>query len=152
MSSFKPSQRADQVKSSEIVSGSLFIAGGDAAKVLDDIEEPLDEIALAIERKIAVPFDLAVGFRRDHRFDGTPFQVFDEAVAVVALVAEERCGLDLSRKCLCLRDVVCLSSSQAEREGISQGVDDGIYFRRQATARAAYGLVLPPFLRAPALC
>jgi hypothetical protein len=58
----------------------------------------------------------------------------------------------LSCKSFCLRDVVCLSSSQAEHEGISQGVDDGMDFRRQATTRAAYGLVLSPFLRAPALC
>ena len=152
MSSFKPSQGADQVETGEIVAGSLFITGGDAAKVLDGIEEPLDEIALAVERKIAVPYDLAFRFRWDHRFDVAHFQAFDEGIAVVALVAEERCGLDLSRKRFCLRDVVCLSSSQAEREGISQGVDDGMDFRRQAAARAAYGLVLAPFLRAPALC
>ena len=152
MSSFKPSQRADQVKSGEIVAGSLFITGGDAAKVLDGIEETLDEIALAVERKIAVPFELAIRFRRDHRFDGAHFQALDEVVAVVALVAEEGCGLDLSRERFCLCDVVCLSSSQAESEGISQGVDDGMDFRRQAAARAAYGLVLTPFLRAPALC
>ena len=152
MSSFEPCQRADQVKSGEIVAGSLFITGGDAAKVLDGIEESLDEIALAVERNLAVSFDLAVRFRRDHRFDGAPFQAVDEAVAVVALVAEERSGLDFSRKRFCLRDVMCLSSSQAERERVSQGVDDGMDFRRQAAARAAYGFVLAPFLRAPALC
>ena len=152
MSSFKPSQRTDQVKSGEIVAGSLFITGGDAAKVLDGIEEALDEIALAVERKIAVPFDLAVHFRRDHRFDGTHFQALNEALTVVSLVTEECCGLDLSRKGFCLRDVVCLSSTQAERERISQGVDDGMDFCCQAATRAAYGLVLAPFLRAPALC
>ena len=152
MSSFKPSQGADQVKSGEIVAGGLFITCGDAAKVLDDIEEPLDEIALAVEGKIAVSFDLAVRFRRYHCFDGAPFQAVDKAVTVVTPVAEECCGLDLSRKRFCLCDVVCLSSCQAEHEGISQGVDDGMDFRRQATTRAAYGLVLSPFLRAPALC
>ena len=120
--------------------------------MFDDIEESLDEIALAVEREIAVPFELAVRFRRYHRFDGARFQALDEAVAVVALVAEERRGLDLSRKRFGLRDVGYLSSGQAEREGISQGVDDGMAFRRQAAARAAYGLVLTPFLRAPALC
>ena len=96
MSSFKPSDGADQVKSCEIVSCGLFVTGGDAAEVLDGVEEPLDEIALAIEREIAVAFDLAVRFRRDHRFDGAHFQGLDEAVAVVPLVAEEGCGRDLS--------------------------------------------------------
>ena len=140
------------MESSEIVAGGLFITSGDAAKVLDGIEEPLDEIALAVERKIAVPFDLAVCFGRDHRLDGARFEALDEAVAVVSLVPEERCRLDLSRERFCLRDVVCLSSSQTEHEGVSQGVDDGMNFRRQAAVRAAYGLVLAPFLRAPALC
>ena len=140
------------MKSGEIVAGGLFITRGDAAEALDGIEEPLDEIALAVERKVAIPFDLAVRFGRDHRFDGARFQALDEDIAVVALVAEERCGLDLSGKRFRLRDVVCLSSSQTKHEGISQGVDDGMDFRRQAAARAAYGLVLAPFLRAPALC
>ena len=42
------------------VSCGLFVAGRDGPKMLDDIEEPLDEIALAIECEVAVPFDLAV--------------------------------------------------------------------------------------------
>ena len=140
------------MKSGEIVSGSLFITGGDAAKVFDGIEESLNQVALAVECEIAVPLDLAVGFRRDHRLDGAHFQTLDEAVAVVALVAKQRCGLDLSRKHVCLRDVVCVSAYQTERERVSQRVDDGMDFRCQAATRAAYGLVLAPFLRAPALC
>ena len=107
------------MKSCEIVSCGLFIAGSDASEVLDGVEEALDKIALAVEREIAVAFDLAVGFGRDHRFDGAHFQGLDEAVAVVTLVAEEGCGLNLSRKGFCLGDVMCLSSTQTEREGIS---------------------------------
>jgi hypothetical protein len=36
-------------------------------EVLEFIEEALDQIAFAVERKIAIPFDLAVGLRRDNR-------------------------------------------------------------------------------------
>jgi len=140
------------MKSGEIVPCGFFVARGDAPEVFDRIEEPLDKVALAIEREVAVAFDLAVGLRRDHRFDLPCCQGFDEPVAVVPLVAEKCRGLNLVGKGLCLSDVVCLPSGQAECEGISQGVDDGMDFRRQAAARVAYGLVFAPFLRAPALC
>ena len=136
----------------EKVARGLLVAGGDAAKVFDGIEEPLDEVALAVEREVAVPFDLAVRFRRDHRLDGADFEALDEAVAVVSLVAEERFGLDLSRKRFCLGDVMCLPAGETERQRISQGVDNGVDFRREPAARAAYGLVETPFFRAPALC
>ena len=45
-----------------------------------------------------------------------------------------------------------LAAGEAERQGIAQGVDDHMDFGGQAAARAAYGLVDAPFLRAPALC
>jgi hypothetical protein len=51
-----------------------------------------------------------------------------------------------------LRDVMNLAAGQTEREWISQGIDDHMDFRGQATARTADGLVDAPFLRAPALC
>lgn len=152
MSSFKPSERADQVEAGEEVPGGLLVTGGDAAKMLDGIEEPLDEIAFAVEREVAGTFDFAVRFRRDDRLDGAPFEAGDEAVGVITFVAEKGSGLDLGSQCFGLRDIVDLASGETEHERISQGVDDGMDFRRQAAARAAYGLVLAPFLRAPALC
>jgi len=45
-----------------------------------------------------------------------------------------------------------LPAGQAERQRIAQGVDDHMDFGGQAAARAAYGLIEAPFLRAPALC
>ena len=55
------------MSSGEEISGKFIVARGDGAKVLEFIEEALDEIALAIERKVASPRDLSVGLRRDHR-------------------------------------------------------------------------------------
>jgi hypothetical protein len=42
------------VDAREEVSSSLFVARCDGAKVLDDVEETFDEVALAIERKVAL--------------------------------------------------------------------------------------------------
>ena len=44
----------------EEVSGGLLVTCGYASKMLDYAEETLDEIAFAIEREIAVAFDLAI--------------------------------------------------------------------------------------------
>ena len=47
------------------ISSELVVARGDAAVMLDFVEEALDEIALAISR-ITVARHLAVGLWRDH--------------------------------------------------------------------------------------
>ena len=60
MSSFKPSEGADQVETGEKVPRGLLVARGDGPKMLDYIEEPLDEVALGIEREVAIAFDLAI--------------------------------------------------------------------------------------------
>ena len=51
-----------------------------------------------------------------------------------------------------LGDVVDLAASEAERQRIAESVDDHMDLGGRAAARAAYGLVETPFLRAPALC
>ena len=40
----------------------FVVARGDGPIVLDFVEEPLNEISLAIEREIAIALHLAVGF------------------------------------------------------------------------------------------
>jgi hypothetical protein len=38
----------------------LLVARGDGPEMLDCIEEPLDEVALAVEREVAITFDLSI--------------------------------------------------------------------------------------------
>jgi len=122
------------------------------SKLLDYAEEPLDEIALAVEREVAFALDLAVGLRRYHRFDVARCQAFNEGIAVVTLVRQDRLRLDPAGERLGLRDVVNLSRCQADRERVAKRVDNGVYLRRQSAARSADGLVEAPFFIAPALC
>jgi hypothetical protein len=51
-----------------------------------------------------------------------------------------------------LGDVVDLAAGEAERQRVAESIDDHMDLGSWATARAAYGLVEPPFLSAPALC
>ena len=48
------------MNASEEVPRSFFVSGCDAPKVLDVIEEPLDEIALGVKCVVAYPLNLAV--------------------------------------------------------------------------------------------
>ena len=73
-------------------------------------------------------------------------------VGVVSFVGEEGVGFDLGSQRFGLGDVMDLATGETERQRISQGIDDGMDFGREATTRAADGLVEAPFLRAPALC
>ncbi len=152
MSSFEPSERADEVETCEEVARGLLVTCRDCAELLDDIEEALDQVSLAAEREIAGSLGLAVRFRRDDRLDASQFEALDEAVCVIALVVgEHRLYFDLFGKRLGLRDVVSLAAGEADDERIAERVDDGVDLRRQPAARSAYGLVAPFFI-APALC
>ena len=73
-------------------------------------------------------------------------------VMKLSLVAEKGFGLDLGRQPFRLGDVVSVARGEAERQWIAKGVDDHVDFRGETAARAADGLVVTPFFRAPALC
>jgi len=73
-------------------------------------------------------------------------------IGVISLVGEQGFGLDERQQHVGLRDVMDLPTREAERQWITQGVDDHMDFRREPAARAANGLVETPFLRAPAEC
>ena len=135
----------------EIARGFL-VAGGDTSEMLDRLEESFDQIALPVKRVIAIASVLAIRLWRDDRLDRARLEAGNVGVGVVALVAQNGFRLYLCRERFGLGDVMDLTAGQTERERISEGVDDHMDFRGQATARTANGLVDAPFLRAPALC
>ena len=136
----------------EEIAGSFFVARCDASELFDELKETLDEVAFGVEREVAIARDLAIRFWRDDRLDRPGFEAFDEGVGIVAFVAEEGFGLHFSREGLGLGDVVDLAAGEAERQRVAESVDDHMDLGGRAAARAAYGLVEAPFLRAPALC
>ena len=140
------------MQAGEEVARGFFVAGRDASELFDELKETLDEVALGIESEVAIASDLAVRLWRDDRLDGSHFEALDEGVGVVALVAEEGFRRHFSREGFSLGDVVDLAAGEAERQRVAQGIDDHMDLGGRAAARAAYGLVEPPFLSAPALC
>ena len=48
------------MQAGEEVSGGLLVTGRDGSKMLDNTEEPFDEISLAVERKVTIALDFPV--------------------------------------------------------------------------------------------
>ena len=138
------------MEAGEEIARGFFVAGRDASELFDELKETLDEVAFGVEGEVAIARDLAIRFWRDDRLDGSDFEALNKAGGVVAFVAEEGFGLHFSREGL--GDVVDLAAGEAERQRVAESVDDHMDLGGRAAARAAYGLVDTPFLRAPALC
>jgi hypothetical protein len=71
------------------IASELVIAGSDTPVMLDFVPEALGEIALAVERKIAVAPLLSVFPRRNHWSDSSLIEEVDQRIGVVSLVANE---------------------------------------------------------------
>lgn len=79
---------------SQEVPRELVVARGDGTKVLEFIEEALDEIALAIKCKVTRRRRLAVGFGRDHRGDFSLSESVAERIGIICLVADQSFRID----------------------------------------------------------
>ena len=80
--------------------------------------------------------------------DRARLEAGDVAVGIVALVAQNGFRLYLCRERFGLGDVMDLTAGQTKCDRISEGVDDHMDFRGQASARTTYGLVdALPFTR-----
>ncbi len=139
------------MNSSEKISGELVVACGDSSKMLEFIEEALDEVAFAVEREIASPLCLAIGLRWDNRSDTTLAQGLDKRISVVGLVADQGIGIGGFNQRLCASQIMGLTWREHQFDGIAQGIDEHVDFGSQSAAGSADRL-LAVFFRAPALC
>ena len=151
MSSVEQDHSAGELDAGEEISGEFVVARGDGTKVLEFIEEALDEVALAIEREIATARRLAVGSWRNHRRDVAPSERIDKWVSVEGLVAKHRPRIDGVEQRLRASQIVGLSGREHHFDGVAERIDQNMDFGGQSAARAADRL-LAVFFRAPALC
>ena len=89
MSSVEQNGSSDQLNSGKEISRELVVASGNAAELLNFIEETLDEVALAIEREIAFALGLAARLGRDDRGDPPRREPVEKSVGVVRLIAND---------------------------------------------------------------
>lgn len=137
--------------SGEKISGEFVVACGDGAEVLEFVEEAFDEIALAVEREVAIARGLAVGLWGNDRGDAAFGERLDQRISVISLVADQGLWIDAVNQRLCASQIVSLPRGEHQIDGIAQGIDKGVYLGGQSAARSADRL-LAVFFRAPALC
>ena len=89
MSSVEQDDSASQLNSGEKNFGQLVVSCRDGSKVLEFIEEALDEVTFAVEREIASPRHLTIGFWRNHGGDPSLSESADQRIGVVSLIAKQ---------------------------------------------------------------
>ena len=113
----------------EKISGEFVIACRDGAKVLEFVEEALDEIALAIKGKIAGQWLRAAGMGRNHRGDLPLGERLDKAVGVICLVGNEGPGMRVLEQRFAADEIIGLSWSENELKRIAESINKGVNFR-----------------------
>ena len=126
--------------------GQLVVASRNTAELLEAIEETFDQVA----RLVAMPIDGAlidsVASRRDIGKGRAGFDGFDQFITVVAFVGRNRGCWNIGDQCRVLSHIRHLSAGQDQTQGITQGINAGMDFRRQSTARSADRLIATVFL------
>jgi hypothetical protein len=117
---------AGYVNSCEKISGKFVVACCNSSKVLEFIEEPLDEIALAVEREVTRPWGLAVGLWWDHGSDSPVGQPVDQVVSIVGLVADQSIRVGVLDQRLRAGQIVSLAWCQHQVDGIAQSIDQSV--------------------------
>ena len=119
--------------------------------LLELIEEAFDEVALAVERVIARPGDLAIGRRRDDGSNSPLGEDLDEALGIVAFVANQSLWIGVVDQRFGASKIMGLARREHQLDGIAQGIDEGVNFGGQSATRSADRL-RTVFFRAPAEC
>jgi hypothetical protein len=140
-----------QLHSGNKISGEFVVACGDSSKVLEFIEEALDEVAFAVEREIANPVGFAVRFWRDDRSDFALGQGGDKRIGVEGLVGDQGVGIGGFNQIRGARQIMGLTWGEDQVDRIAKSIDKSVDFGCQSAARPADRL-RAVFFRAPALC
>ena len=139
------------MNSGQEISCELVVACGDGAKVLEFVEETLDEMAFTIEREVAIPRRFAIGFWRNHRGNSSLSESVNQRIGVVSLVAKQGLRISAVDQLLRASQIVGLSWREHQFDRIAQSIDKRMDFGRQSAAGSA-DCLFAVFFRAPALC
>ena len=131
--------------------GELVVTRGDGPEMFELIEEPLNEIAFAVEREVARARGFSVGFGWDDWGDRSIVESGDEGVGVERLVGDQSAGIDGFDERFSASQIVILAGAEPHLDRIAEGVDERVNLGGQSAAGSADGLRTVFFL-APALC
>ena len=113
---------------SKKIPGELVIACRDRTKMLEFVEEALDEIAFAIERKVARQRDRATRMGRNDWGDLPVRQGFEEGIRVIGFVTNQSRWIGVLEQGPCTGKVAGLAWRQHQFDRIAQGIDERVNF------------------------
>jgi hypothetical protein len=99
---------SDQLDGCERIQGEFVVAGRNGSKVLNFVEEALDEVALAVKCEIAIAFGLSVGFGGNYGRDFSLRKAIDERISVVGLVSDQGFRIGIFNRVLGASQIVDL--------------------------------------------
>lgn len=153
MSSIEPDGRSGKVDGGEEVSRGLVVACCDGAELLDPGEEVLDQVSCFVEFLVVLAGSFAIGlWRDDWDFPGGEERRDHPLVGVECLVGEQHVGLHRRQEVVGADQIVGLAAGEEEADRVAEGVNQGMDFGAQSTARASDRLIFAGFFLAPALC
>src|SRR5271166_1326881 len=115
------------------------------------VEEPLNEIAFAVEGEVARARGFSVGFGWDDGDDRSTVEGGDEGIGVERLVGDQGAGVDGFDERLRASQIVILARAEHHLDRIAKGIDERVNLGGQSAAGSADGL-RTAFFWAPALC
>src|SRR4051794_19833189 len=153
MSSIEPDESGGEVNAGQEASCGLVVAGGNGPKLLELGEEVLDQMPGLVEVIVKGARCLPGIPRWDHGcLAGLGQRLEHPLVGIEGFVGNERLGLKLREQGIGSSQIVLLTAGEMKAGRIAERIDGGVNFGAQPSARASDGLILTPFLRAPALC
>ena len=139
-----PKPRGGDEDGGKVISGGLLVARGDLSEVLEPVEEPLNQVALAVEGGIDRPFDLAVALREDMAAPAARVDHLEESASILAPdcgnVARREAG---SQEVHDRRLVRGLPWRQGDRQWQAAMVDHRVDLGAQPATRTAKGVIRP---------
>src|SRR6185312_887197 len=136
----------------EEISRELVVARGDAAEMLEFVEEALDEVALTVDREIDDASNADVGLARDMGCGAAGLDQIDDGAGEEAAIGDHVAGQAQPRDQRRKGGLVGgLTGCQEETDRQAMRIHDHVDLAAQSSTRTADGVIRAPFLP-PAAC
>lgn len=108
--------------------------------MLDFVDEALDQVTFAVQPAVVFTQQVCPLVKRDHGFNASLQEVFDEVSSRVASVGNQSFKIEAFQQVLCLGNVVALSCGQSKAQRTAQTIDGHMDFGAKATPTAPQSL------------
>lgn len=124
----------------------FIVPRGEAAKLLESIEESIDQVSRLVAMPVDFPSREPIAPRRDDGLSASRFDSLDQRIAVVTLVGNHSAGRDGRHEGGTLCDIGDLTSGENKSNRIAQCIDCCMDLGGQPTPRSADRLIATVFL------